>query len=738
MVDYTLSDIKANYQINDIYFDDFFNYIKNLYPDQDLSILEDAYLVSSFAHKDQKRKSGEPYLIHPIEVTKIVASLGLSVEVLVAALLHDTVEDTPFQLAQIENDFGKTVAFLVDGVTKLNKLKYGGDAEVDTIRKMIIAMTKDIRVIIVKICDRLHNARTWCHVPRESAVKKARQTLDIYAPLADRLGLNAIKLELQNLSFQVVEPKAFEQMVKLVERAESEREELVKKLMSQIDIELKKLDVTADISGRPKHYYSIWQKMQNKQLEFSEVYDLIGIRIITESIHDCYVALGVVHTKWIPIASRFKDYIAVPKPNMYQSLHTGVIIPDGSPIEFQIRTKTMHQNAEYGIAAHWKYKLSGKSVRSEEKAVEINQEWIKQLSQNANSDVDSETFFSSLSEDLNSKEVFVFTPQGATKTLPINATPVDFAYSIHSDVGAKTIGARVNGKLSPLSTKLKSGDTVEILTSSSPNAAPSKNWEDFVVSTRARNKIRQYFTKERQNEALEAGKEKLITVARKQNVALKTELTKDILTDIAKHFNYKDIDSLYIGIGGHQITAEKIVTKIISLRNNEESKEEEVVSLKENAKPKASSSNCGVLVKGNSDILVKLAKCCTPMPPDKIGGFITRGYGVSVHRNRCPSFQNLKKNEPGRVVDVSWITENRNETFLVNICIEIIGRKNMLADIAQIFSKNQVLLDALSTVKKDNVVYFLNVTLQVSDIKHLQSVFNDLRQSEGVLNVLRK
>ncbi len=548
------------------------------HPDEDLSILDRAYRRAVIQHSAQRRKSGEPYIIHPLAVSQILADLGMGPIVVAAGLLHDTVEDTDYTLDQCRAEFGDTVAGLVDGVTKLSQLEVGDSAQAETIRKLVVAMSRDVRTLVVKLADRVHNARTWRYVKTTSAQKKARETLDVYAPLANRLGMNAIKTELEELSFKVLYPKIYNEIVVLVARRAGQRDVHLKQILAEINEDLDEQNIKAYVTGRPKDYFSIYQKMIVRGHDFANIYDLVGVRIIVDTIQDCYAALGAVHARWNPVPGRFKDYIAMPKLNMYQSLHTTVVGPGGKPVEIQIRTWDMHRRAEFGIAAHWKYKENGQAGRalsspdkSDRKRDENNQElsevdnlkWIQQLADWTSETPDSNEFLGSLKEDLGSSEVYVFTPKGKIVSLPAHATPVDFAYAVHTEVGHRTMGARVNGRLVPLDTTLDNGDTVEILTSKSDTAGPSRDWLSFVKSPKARNKIRQWFSKERRTEAIEEGRDELTRAMRKRNLPVNTLLTPEALVGVADDLNFPNADAVFAAIGDGQVSTQNVISHLV-------------------------------------------------------------------------------------------------------------------------------------------------------------------------------
>ena len=621
------------------------------HPDEDMEILSRAYARAVRQHSSQRRKSGEPYIIHPIAVAQILADLGMGPLVVAAGLLHDTVEDTDYTLDECRAEFGDTVTGLVDGVTKLTKMDYGDSAQAETIRKMVVAMSRDVRVLVVKLADRVHNARTWRYVKPSSAQKKARETLDVYAPLANRLGMNAIKTELEELSFKVLYPKIYNEIVMLVAHRAGQREVYIKQIVAEIHDDLKDLHIEAYVTGRPKDYFSIYQKMIVRGHDFSDIYDLVGVRIIVDTIQDCYAVLGAVHARWSPVPGRFKDYIAMPKLNMYQSLHTTVVGPGGKPVEIQIRTWDMHRRAEFGIAAHWKYKANGQAGRAlstpdktdrqrgenQELSESDNLAWIQQLADWTSETPDSNEFLGSLKEDLGAAEVYVFTPKGKIVSLPADATPVDFAYAVHTEVGHRTMGARVNGRLVPLDTKLENGDTVEVLTSKSDTAGPSRDWLSFVKSPKARNKIRQWFSKERRSEAIEEGRDELTRAMRKRNLPVQALLTPEAMVGVADDVNMPNAEAVFAAIGEGQISTQNVISHLVKDAGanevNEEA-EEEVLPLRA-SKRKRDNGTPGISVKGVSDVWVKLARCCMPVPGDSIIGFITRNEGVSVHRVDC-------------------------------------------------------------------------------------------------------
>lgn len=727
---------------------------RNHHPDEDLSILERAYRRAVIQHSSQRRKSGEPYIIHPLAVAQILADLGMGPLVVAAGLLHDTVEDTDYTLDECRAEFGDTVTGLVDGVTKLSKMEYGDSAQAETIRKMVVAMSRDVRVLVVKLSDRVHNARTWRYVKSSSAQKKARETLDVYAPLANRLGMNAIKTELEELSFKVLYPKIYNEIVVMVARRAGQRDVYLAQILAEINEDLDAQHIKAYVTGRPKDYFSIYQKMIVRGHDFANIYDLVGVRIIVDTIRDCYAALGAVHARWSPVPGRFKDYIAMPKLNMYQSLHTTVVGPGGKPVEIQIRTWDMHRRAEFGIAAHWKYKENGQAGRAlsvpdksdlkrgsdgnQELSETDNLKWIQQLADWTSETPDSNEFLGSLKEDLGAAEVYVFTPKGKIVSLPANATPVDFAYAVHTEVGHRTMGARVNGRLVPLDTKLENGDTVEVLTSKSDNAGPSRDWLSFVKSPKARNKIRQWFSKERRTEAIEEGRDELTRAMRKRNLPIGTLLTTQALVGVADELNFPNPDAVFAAIGDGQISTQNVIAHLVKDAGSDEVDEEveqEALPLRavENAKKKTSS--LGVSVKGVDDVWVKLARCCMPVPGDRIVGFITRNQGVSVHRADCQNMIDLQRRQPERVVDVAWTSTKG--LFMVRIQVEALDRQHLLSDVTRVLADHGVNILSGSQATGSDHVAISQFSFEMADPQHLNRLLAAVRKIDGVFDVYR-
>ncbi|WP_395858163.1 RelA/SpoT family protein [Arthrobacter oryzae] len=706
-------------------------------PKEDFDLIQRAFVVAERCHRGQKRKSGDPYITHPVAVATILAELGLSGTTLAAALLHDTVEDTAYSLEDLKAEFGPEVAMLVDGVTKLDKVSFGEAAQSETVRKMVVAMAKDIRVLMIKLADRLHNARTWRFVSAESSGRKARETLEIFAPLAHRLGMNTIKWELEDLSFAALYPKVYEEIVRMVGDRTPEREKNLSVIRNQITDDLRAAKIKATITGRPKHYYSIYQKMIVRDKDFDDINDLMGVRVLVDSVRDCYAALGAMHSRWNPLPGRFKDYIAMPKFNMYQSLHTVVIGPGGKPVEIQIRTHEMHRRAEYGVAAHWKYKdQPNRSAAGPGSPRDGDMGWLRSLVDWQQETSDPGEFLDSLRFEINAREVFVFTPKGEVMALPAGSTPVDFAYAVHTEVGHRTIGARVNGKLVPLNSGLNHGDWVEIFTSKAEGAGPSQDWQHFVKSARARNKIRQWFSKERREEAIDHGKELLTKAMRKQNLPLQRLMTHDALAAIAEDFKYVDISGLYAGVGDGHTSAQSVMERLVEHVGGNETPDDELTEVSIPTQvSKTRYSDSGVVVRGVDDIWVKLARCCTPVPPDPILGFVTRGSGVSVHRTDCTNVSGLM-DEPDRIVEVDW-APTQSSVFLVEIQVEALDRKSLLSDVTRVLSESHVNIMAASVQTSTDRVAISKFAFEMGDPKYLSHVLSAVRRIDGVFDVYR-
>ena len=705
--------------------------VKEHDPNAALSEIQRAFEIAKAAHAGQKRKSGEDYITHPVAVSQILAELGLNDQTIIASLLHDTVEDTPYSLTQLRKDFGDEIANLVDGVTKLDKLTYGPTAEAETVRKMIVAMSRDIRVLVIKLADRLHNARTWSFVSPESASRKARETLDIYAPLAHRLGMNAIKWELEDLSFEVLEPKKFEEISRLVAERSPSRDALTQEVIETVQSDLSSDAISASVTGRKKHFYSVYQKMVVRGREFNDIYDLVGIRVLVNDVRDCYAVLGSIHARWSPVPGRFKDYIAMPKFNLYQSLHTTVIGPTGKAIEIQIRTYDMHARAEFGIAAHWKYKQGNETENTSPEML-----WLRQLHEWQKETEDPSEFLEALRFDLGSPEVFVFTPKGSVIALPGGSTPVDFAYTVHTDVGNRCAGAKVNGRLVPLETKLVNGDVVEVVTNKSESASPSRDWLNFVKSPRARSKIKAWFSKERREEAIDAGRESIARQMRKAGLPLQKIFAGHSLLELAHEMRYPDISALYSAVGDGHVSAASVIEKLIVAMGVEDSHPEASLESIPTGTPISKRSSNSIEVEGVGDVLVKLARCCTPVPGDPIMGFVTRGSGISVHREDCINATDLQKFQSDRVVRVKWLA-GAASIFLVNIQVEALDRSRLLADVTRALSEQHVnILSASVSTSKDRTA-ISKFTFEMADATHLDSVLSAVRQVEGVYDVYR-
>ncbi|WP_324252431.1 RelA/SpoT family protein [Enemella dayhoffiae] len=718
--------------------DPLFRVIRANHPKADTAVVERAYRTAEHYHRGQLRKSGDPYITHPLAVATILAELGMTETTLCAALLHDTVEDTSYTIEQLTADFGQEVAVMVDGVTKLDKIAYGDSAQAETIRKMVIAMARDIRVVVIKLADRLHNMRTLHFLRPDKQTRIARDTLDIFAPLAHRLGMNAVKWELEDLSFAIMQPKIYAEIVQLVAERAPQREAFLRKVTEQVTADLKAARIRATVHGRPKHYYSIYQKMVVRGRDFSDIYDLVGLRILVDTDKDCYAALGVMHVRWNPLPGRFKDYIAIPKFNMYQSLHTTVIGPEGKPVELQIRTHDMHRRAEYGVAAHWKYKENARGTAPASKDGS-DLSWLRSLNDWQKETSDPEEFLESLRYEINSGEVFVYTPKGDVITLPAGATPVDFAYAIHTEVGQRCIGARVNGRLVPLESELNNGDVVDVMTSKAEGAGPSRDWLEFVKSPKARNKIRHYFTRERREESIERGREALAKQVRKAGLPLQRFLTVQHLTEVAAYFRLADVSALYAAIGENNVSAQAVVQRLIVIEGGQESAVEEAAEDRpltgRRRRGSSAVSGPGVAVAGDTDMWVKLAKCCTPVPGDEIMGFITRGNGVSVHRTDCTNAASLEAH-PERMVEVSW-APTAESSYLVAVQVEGLDRQGMLSDVTRVVSDHHVNILSASVNTTRSRVFKARLTFETPDPTHLDALVQAIRQVPGVFDVFR-
>jgi GTP diphosphokinase / guanosine-3',5'-bis(diphosphate) 3'-diphosphatase len=711
--------------------------VKGYNPKADLKEIERAFRFAAEHHEGQKRLSGEDFIEHPLAVAQILADLGLDTTTLEAALLHDTVEDTDVSVAELESEFGPEVSRIVDGLTKLDAISFRSreHEQAENVRKMIVAMAGDIRVLLIKLADRLHNMRTLSALPKDKQRRIATATLEIYAPLAHRLGVQQVKWELEDLSFKTLHPGPYHEIASLVEKRRGERQQYVEGVLEAARARIREAGLKAEVEGRPKHLYSIYEKMVVGGKDFNEIYDLAGIRVQVDSVRDVYAALGAIHSLWKPVPGRFKDYIAMPKSNMYQSLHTTVVGPQGRPIEVQIRTKEMHRTAEFGIAAHWRYK-EGRDGKKAKEAADLA--WLGQMLEWLKDMADPREFMEGLKIDLYGGQVFCFTPKGDVMNLPAGATPVDFAYAIHTEVGHRTIGAKVNGKLVPLDYELRTGDAVDILTSKAQGEGPSQDWLRWVKTPRARNKIRQWFSRERREDALEDGREQLQRLMRKQNVPLKRLATEDALEQLADEMKFPSLESLYVAIGEGQVSPQSIVARLA--RSVQGSTEEDVGEVPlarpvHLGQPSSTDVTSGVVVPGSEDVWVRLARCCTPVPGDDILGFVTRGQGVSVHRTDCPNAKSLIS-QPERLIDVTW-KAGKPTSFVVAVQVEALDRTRLLSDVATVLSDHHVnILSATSAVGRDRTT-MLRFTFELADITHLTEILGAVKKVENVYEAFR-
>jgi guanosine-3',5'-bis(diphosphate) 3'-pyrophosphohydrolase len=707
--------------------------IKSRNPKIDQKEVLRAYELAEESHRGQKRLSGEDFIEHPVAVATILADLGMDLLTVQAALLHDVVEDTQLSIEDIRREFGDQVAELVDGLTKLDTIKFRSreQEQAENVRKMIIAMARDIRVLLIKLADRLHNMRTLDVFSRQKQQEKATETLEIYSPLAHRLGVHRIKWELEDLAFRALHPHRFEEIRRLVEKREGERQEYIDGVHEELSAKLREMKIKAEVEGRPKHLYSVYEKMVLRGKEFNEIYDLVGVRILVESVRDCYAALGALHALWRPVPGRFKDYVAMPKFNMYQSLHTTVIGPGGRPLEVQIRTDQMHQTAEYGIAAHWRYKDRGSKRPADERA---EMAWLGRMLEWQQEMADPREFMEGLKIDLYAGRVFVFTPKGDVTDLPLGSTPIDFAYAIHTEVGHRCIGARIGGRLVPLDYELRTGDTVEILTSKTPDAGPTRDWLSIVRSPRARNKIRQWFSRERREDALETGRELLQRTLRRHSLPVVRLSSDELMSQVAADLKYPTLDSLYVAIGEGHVSPQSIVSRLTRLVSDQAEEEGEEIPA---ARPVrlAREPVQSVVVQGRSDVWVNLARCCTPVPGDVIMGFISRGHGVSVHRTDCPNVKDLSRNRD-RLIEVSW-RPGKPTSFLVSIQVEALDRRKLLQDVATVLGDQHVnIVAASSNTGKDRIAN-LRFTFELADIAHLSGILSAVKRLDSVFDAYR-
>ncbi|MFY8255732.1 RelA/SpoT family protein [Clostridium perfringens] len=707
----------------------------------DIDLVKKAYDLAFEAHKEQKRESGEPYIIHPISVAMILADMGMDTNTIVAGLLHDVIEDTDYTYEDISNIFNVEVANLVDGVTKLGKIKYKSKEEqqADNVRKMLLAMAKDIRVIIIKLADRLHNMRTLKYMKPEKQKKKAQETLDIFAPLAHRLGISKIKWELEDLCLRYIHPEEYYDLVNMIAEKRVEREKFISRIIEELKENLDKANIDSDIEGRPKHFYSIYRKMVNKHKSIEQIFDLTAIRILVNTVKDCYAVLGIVHTIYKPIPGRFKDYIAMPKPNMYQSLHTTVIGSEGKTFEIQIRTFEMHRTAEYGIAAHWKYKSGVTGTDSKDMTFENKLTWLRDILEWQKEAVDATEFMEGFKLDLFSDEIFVFTPKGVVINLPAGATPIDFAYKIHTDIGNKCVGAKVNGKIVTLDYKLKTGEIVEILTSSS-SRGPNIDWLNIANSNQARSKIKQWLRKARREENLERGKEMLEKECKKQSL-LFSDLCKGLLYDkLLKRYHLNNVEEIYVAVGEGELLSSTVISKLkenvvkqVTEEELNKNIEEQIAKTERQTKKKQS---YGVTVKGLNNIMVRFARCCNPVPGDDIAGYITKGRGVSVHRKDCSNFKAIVEKQREKVVDVSWGTE-KGTAYVAELEVKAEDRMCLLSDVMLVITDSNLSLLSLNAKSGKNGVANINIQVKIDNIEQLKELMKKIRRIQGILDVYR-
>lgn len=730
--------------MSDKLIDDLIDNIKENKLNVNLDIINKAYNFAKVKHGNQIRKSGEPYIIHPVAVAKILVEMGMDTSTIAAGLLHDVLEDTSCTFETMEKEFNLEIAKLVDGVTKLTKFEYKSKEEqqADNVRKMLLAMAEDIRVIIIKLADRLHNLRTLEYMTKEKQMQKAKETLDIYAPLAHRLGMSKIKWELEDLSFRYLHEKEYYDLVNAIAEKRTEREEYTAKVVNELLERLQEAGIDAEIDGRPKHFYSIYRKMIKKNKTLDQIFDLIAVRVLVNSVKDCYGVLGIVHTIFKPIPGRFKDYIAMPKPNMYQSLHTTVIGKGGRPFEIQIRTFDMHKTAEYGIAAHWKYKEGDNSTVSKEKDFDKKLVWLRDMLEWQKDTSDAHEFIEDFKIDLFSDEVFVFTPKGVVINLASGSTPIDFAYRIHTDVGNKCVMAKVNGKVVPLDYKLKTGEIVEIITSNS-SKGPSMNWLNYAKSNQARSKIRAWFKKANREENINKGKEILEKELKKYSVSFNEIAKGEAYEKLQKKYNFHNLDELYAGLGSgiipiltfmsklregnlHEKPTDEEITKEIEEKNEKHTKEKEVVKTKS-----------GIIIKGENNLLYRLARCCTPVPGDDVLGYITKGRGVSIHRKDCINLISLIKHDPEKVVEVSWGEKEAKSSYVAEIKIKTDDSVGLISDVSKTISDCGLNIVALNANSQSANKAIMTVKVEIKAIDQLKELMKKIRKIKGVTEVFR-
>ena len=732
----------------EVLYKELINSVLKYHPSTDISMIEKAYKVASEAHEGQKRKSGEPYIIHPLCVAIILADLELDKETIVAGLLHDAVEDTWMTYEEVEKEFGSEVALLVDGVTKLGQLSYSADkveVQAENLRKMFLAMAKDIRVILIKLADRLHNMRTLQYMRPEKQQEKARETMDIYAPIAMRLGISKIKVELDDLSLKYLKPDVYYDLVHKVALRKSEREQFVGAIVKEVKKHMDDANIKAQVDGRVKHFFSIYKKMVNQDKTIDQIYDLFAVRIIVETVKDCYAALGVIHELYKPIPGRFKDYIAMPKPNMYQSLHTTLIGPNGQPFEIQIRTYEMHRTAEYGIAAHWKYKESSDGKAPVGKSEEEKLNWLRQILEWQRDMSDNKEFMSLLKNDLDlfADSVYCFTPQGDVKTLPSGSTPVDFAYSVHSAVGNKMVGARVNGKLVPIEYEIKNGDRIEIITSQN-SQGPSRDWLKLVKSTQAKNKINQWFKKELKEDNILKGKEMLAQYARAKGFKIANYTKTQYLEAVLRKYGFRDWDSVLAAIGHGGLKEGQVFNKLVEAYDKENKKnltDEQVLEAASETQEKLhiAKSKSGIVVKGIHDVAVRFSKCCNPIPGDEIVGFVTRGRGITIHRTDCVNVLNMSETDRTRLIEAEWQQPDtkEKEKYMAEIQVYANNRTGLLVDLSKIFTERKIDLRSINSRTSKQEKATISMSFEIGSKEELRSLIEKIRQVESVIDVER-
>ena len=732
----------------EVLYKELINSVLKYHPSTDISMIEKAYKVASEAHEGQKRKSGEPYIIHPLCVAIILADLELDKETIVAGLLHDAVEDTWMTYEEVEKEFGSEVALLVDGVTKLGQLSYSADkveVQAENLRKMFLAMAKDIRVILIKLADRLHNMRTLQYMRPEKQQEKARETMDIYAPIAMRLGISKIKVELDDLSLKYLKPDVYYDLVHKVALRKSEREQFVGAIVKEVKKHMDDANIKAQVDGRVKHFFSIYKKMVNQDKTIDQIYDLFAVRILVDTVKDCYAALGVIHEMYKPIPGRFKDYIAMPKPNMYQSLHTTLIGPNGQPFEIQIRTYEMHRTAEYGIAAHWKYKESADGKAPVGKSEEEKLNWLRQILEWQRDMSDNKEFMSLLKNDLDlfADSVYCFTPQGDVKTLPSGSTPVDFAYSVHSAVGNKMVGARVNGKLVPIEYEIKNGDRIEIITSQN-SQGPSRDWLKLVKSTQAKNKINQWFKKELKEDNILKGKEMLAQYARAKGFKIANYTKTQYLEAVLRKYGFRDWDSVLAAIGHGGLKEGQVFNKLVEAYDKENKKnltDEQVLEAASETQEKLhiAKSKSGIVVKGIHDVAVRFSKCCNPIPGDEIVGFVTRGRGITIHRTDCVNVLNMSETDRTRLIEAEWQQPDtkEKEKYTAEIQVYANNRTGLLVDLSKIFTERKIDLRSINSRTSKQEKATISMSFEIGSKEELRSLIEKIRQVESVIDVER-